>query len=115
MEQAPPPTGHVGEEQDALVEPVGEQLISQLLEDCHPDAEREGRVAEQQGVPKVQDLVQGKDVWKKIKQGVPKKSRTSGETVNVCLFYKPKQYTIVRSHTDYFDLAQGKDVWKEIK
>ena len=73
MEQAPPPTGHVGEEQDALVEPVGEQLISQLLEDCHPNAEREGRVAEQQGVPKVQDLVQGKDVWKEITQGVPKK------------------------------------------
>ena len=56
-------TGHVGEEEDALVEAVVHELVLELLQDGHPDTEREGRVAQQQRVPQVEDLVEREHVW----------------------------------------------------
>lgn len=57
-------TGQVGEEQDALVEAVGKEAVAQLLQDGHADTERERGVAQQQRVPQVEDLMQGKDVYR---------------------------------------------------
>lgn len=50
-------TWQVGEQQDALVEAVGQQAVSELLQDGHADAEGEGAVPQEQGVPQVEDLV----------------------------------------------------------
>lgn len=55
-------TRQVREEQDALVEAVGQEPVTQLLQDRHSDTERERGVAQQQRVPQVEDLMQGKDV-----------------------------------------------------
>ena len=57
-----PRTGHVGEEQDALVKAELEEPIPELLQDGHADTEREARVLQQQGVPQVEDLVQREHV-----------------------------------------------------
>lgn len=57
-------TGQVREEQDALVEAVGQEPIAELLQDGHSDTERERGVAQQQRVPQVEDLMQGKDIYK---------------------------------------------------
>ena len=57
-------TWHVREEQNALIEAKCEQLIPQLLEYGHPDAERKWRISKHQRVPQVKDFVQREDVCK---------------------------------------------------
>lgn len=50
-------TRQVWEEQDALIEAVSQEAISELLQDGHADAEGERGVTQQQRVPQVEDLV----------------------------------------------------------
>lgn len=55
-------TGKVREEKDALIEAVGQEAVTQLLQDRHSDTERKRGVAQQQRVPKMKDLMQWKDI-----------------------------------------------------
>lgn len=55
-------TWQVREEQDALIEAVGQEAVPELLQYGHADTEGERRVTQQQRVPQVEDLVQ----WKHI-------------------------------------------------
>lgn len=55
-------TGQVWEEQYAFVEAVGQQTVSQLLQNSYTDAKRERGVSQKQSVPQVEDLVQGEHI-----------------------------------------------------
>lgn len=56
-------TWQVREEEDALVEAIGQKAIPELLQYGHANAEGEGRVTQQQRVPQVEDLVKRKHIY----------------------------------------------------